>query len=422
MIRFLGVTSEAYLKIVDHRNFNPRIIEHLTDSNWLDNDNPSKYPHTFIEQLENPTLIWERVFKSQISEKSRDLLIVLASLPSEVFLDDLFQSFNSYCEIKGVKIDDFQFDEILKELEGNFTITKNSDYGIIISFHNPSLVDFIENFILSKSKALYDIVITAIFFEQIQFILNDSTRHKKYLNDNENSQKVLIETCQRLLKSRSSIFMNNLYSNRNKLNKNKQIKNIGIRFSYLCVKACNPDYGYLLQLITSEVKIIKKMIIDDCFANVQLASLVNKLLSTSVCSNEDRDVMLKHSKKNLFDRADNTSDVILIFEFLESFPHMKNPSTMVEINSKIESIVDNHSSEDDYQILSEELFYLNEIEDKCFMDVNKEILEIESRMEDIVESGGYVQDPDWDSDQSINGSEDGSISDDELRSMFSTLN
>jgi hypothetical protein len=55
----------------------------------------------------------------------------------------------------------------LKELESNFIcINKNGD-NLLIEFHNPSIRDFLSNYIRENSQVVRELIISGIYFEQI---------------------------------------------------------------------------------------------------------------------------------------------------------------------------------------------------------------------------------------------------------------
>ena len=53
-------------KIVDHRNYNPRIIEAMTDNLRTRNVPPVNYGDAFIHALDNPHQLWDTAFRTHI--------------------------------------------------------------------------------------------------------------------------------------------------------------------------------------------------------------------------------------------------------------------------------------------------------------------------------------------------------------------
>ena len=113
--------NRNYLKILNHANYNPRIIQFMTTKK-LDFD--GQYIDCFLEYLDNPRKIWEHAFENQLSVPAKNLLLVLLVLPDSVFYDDLKKSFDTYhelkCSIFGIARSSNDFRKSLKELDGNF--------------------------------------------------------------------------------------------------------------------------------------------------------------------------------------------------------------------------------------------------------------------------------------------------------------
>ena len=65
----------ALPNIIDHPNYNPRIIEWMTDQIRLIDITPSTYAKHFLYMLDHPTEIWDRAFREHIPPKARHLLI-----------------------------------------------------------------------------------------------------------------------------------------------------------------------------------------------------------------------------------------------------------------------------------------------------------------------------------------------------------
>ena len=68
------VTQRGYVQIVDHKNYNPRVIQYLTDVIWIGETPSTEYLALFLRNLDNPVEIWGHAFRNQLSDKSRHLL------------------------------------------------------------------------------------------------------------------------------------------------------------------------------------------------------------------------------------------------------------------------------------------------------------------------------------------------------------
>jgi hypothetical protein len=68
--------SGNYLQVINHRNFNPRLIEFVTDAQRFDGDDADAYWKYLVGTLNNPAAVWEHVYQSQLDDHSRLLLLL----------------------------------------------------------------------------------------------------------------------------------------------------------------------------------------------------------------------------------------------------------------------------------------------------------------------------------------------------------
>jgi len=162
--------DRSYMKIVDHPNFNPRIIEWMTDFIKETGVRSEEYVFSFLDNLKNPSRLWEHAFHNQISNASRHLCLVLATLPAEVFRSDLESAFWLFykrrAEQFGFQTMPNDFLKALKELEGSFIHTQRVGESDVVRFHNPSIKDFLEGYLSSSPTEVGAICSSAMFFDQ----------------------------------------------------------------------------------------------------------------------------------------------------------------------------------------------------------------------------------------------------------------
>jgi hypothetical protein len=159
--------NKNYLKIIEHPNYNPRIVEWMTKDN-LDLD--GQYIDFFMDFLNNPIALWEHIFENQLSDSSKNLLLVLSTLPDSVYYDDLKKAFDSYHKLKssilGFTMNMNDFKKSLKELDGNFLTIKKGNKGLVLEYNNASIEDFIDNYIVNNSDEFDFLCKSSVFFEQ----------------------------------------------------------------------------------------------------------------------------------------------------------------------------------------------------------------------------------------------------------------
>jgi len=170
------IKNRLYLKIVDHPNYNPRIIEQMTLPGRLYDVTHSDYGQVFLHNLTNPTEIWRHAFEEQLSEASRSTLIVMATSLEAIGLPELQEAVEAFhlakCQQFRIVSSPRDFHRSLKELEGNF-VTTSKDIkptgaeGIFVAYHNPSVRDFVRNYLGSAVRELTLLIQTSLSFEQL---------------------------------------------------------------------------------------------------------------------------------------------------------------------------------------------------------------------------------------------------------------
>lgn len=162
--------DKNYWKIIRHKNFNPRIVEQMTEFIAYLGVGSEEYVKEFLDNLDRPIRLWEHAFLNQISNASKNLLLVLASLQNITPITVLEQSFMSIQKYKiktyGSHADPDDFRKSLKELEGNFINISKWSSCCYISFHNPSVKDFIEDYLSKNYSEVVAICNSAEFFDQ----------------------------------------------------------------------------------------------------------------------------------------------------------------------------------------------------------------------------------------------------------------
>jgi hypothetical protein len=170
---------KGYQKIIDHKNFNPRIIEWMTEHVADLEIKSGDYLSHFMSNLDDPTRLWEHAFENQLSDAARHLLLVLASLPKDVRLEDLEMAFDSHhnysAQRYNLKTSPNDFTQALKELESNFVQVEQKNFDTLVRFHNPSVRDFLERRFAARLIEVAGLCESAMFYEQFVVLWNINT-------------------------------------------------------------------------------------------------------------------------------------------------------------------------------------------------------------------------------------------------------
>jgi len=168
------IKERSYKQIVRHPNYNPRIIEAMTETLNVRDIPASEYPKAFLENLSNPRRIWEVAFGSHLTAAGQNLLLVMCSLPHRILLDDAREAFEAFHRKRvqkyGYEGTAYDFSRALKALEGNFLTTHAGQNELTVTFHNPSVRDFLEEWIRQHPQDMEDLLEFAVYNEQVSAV------------------------------------------------------------------------------------------------------------------------------------------------------------------------------------------------------------------------------------------------------------
>jgi DNA polymerase III delta prime subunit len=139
-------------EIVDHGNYNPRIIEWMTDAIHIQDVEPDDYANAFLTALNNPSRLWDNAFRTHIDDKCRHLLFAMFFCSEYgVERDKLRQAYDplhtALCARYGVAHDPKDFEEAIRTLEGGFI--KINDRSI--SYISPSVRDYMAEYLIDSA-------------------------------------------------------------------------------------------------------------------------------------------------------------------------------------------------------------------------------------------------------------------------------
>ncbi|ESZ51717.1 hypothetical protein X731_03865 [Mesorhizobium sp. L2C054A000] len=135
-------------QIIDHPNYMPRLIESMTDQLLIQDIAPSDYPSAFLKTLNSPEKIWEKPYKSHISQRARVLLLCAfvagSRMRGGVRVDEIEPFFNRSLErfrlSSDPRVGGSMLEDTIREINSSFVTI---DEGIM-NFVNPSLQDYLD--------------------------------------------------------------------------------------------------------------------------------------------------------------------------------------------------------------------------------------------------------------------------------------
>lgn len=138
-------------RIIDHKNYMPRIVQWMTDQGRLEGVDAAGYPDYFLRTLEKPDRIWEKAFRKHISEQARLLLFCMLFIDRASFpypgvplarLEALFGSLAKKSKLAGATQSMSELCEsTIREVKSSFIVVEEDRANFI----NPSVLDFLSN-------------------------------------------------------------------------------------------------------------------------------------------------------------------------------------------------------------------------------------------------------------------------------------
>jgi len=164
--------NKAYKAVINHSNYNPRLIEGVVELASNNNIKAKDFSQTFLNYLDKPALLWSHVFENQISALSQNILLLQATFGSSVYLEDLEQVVSELSEDYKTKYNfaynPIDFKKAIKELETTFIKTNLShDLKSVVTFSNPSIRDFLVSYLNDNSVLKMDLTLNAYSYEQL---------------------------------------------------------------------------------------------------------------------------------------------------------------------------------------------------------------------------------------------------------------
>lgn len=163
------IINQNYLfKIISHTNYNPRIIESFTQNKLWKETTTKEFPSKLISLFDDPFLVWQHVYENQISSISRIVLNSILISGNEIEYNQLFNQVKCYIhENKNsfdFNVNNHNFKLAIRELE-NSLIQINKNYGgsLIVQYQNPSIQDFLVNYI-NKDIIAKEYLINSILY------------------------------------------------------------------------------------------------------------------------------------------------------------------------------------------------------------------------------------------------------------------
>lgn len=414
--------DNKYLKIIDHSNYNPRIIQLLTDPARMVGVDAAVYFEHFMNSLSDPVSIWRHAFEEQLSTSAKNLLIVMASMPPKMDIDYLESAFKAYhknsAKYFGHKHENEDFRRALKELDGDFTKTTSGYAGrITIIFHNPSIKDFLMNYLVRNQNLVLSIIKSSIYFDQLMRLWKHSLPNVS----NRTFEPLILENIDTFTEAMTSTIHSNSVGEHGYESKRHSYTYYGETYLESKIQFISKIAGiinhpplklFLDQLLKEEIHNLKNRKGN----RRELTGMLEDLEELEGISINTLDELKISVKDFLMSRLFYTDDYEHVLDYKDLYPDLIDDYELSIIKDGLEEIEPSDTQNPDN--IRDEAHQLYELADRLGIDLEQKLDDFEDIASDL-ESQVPSDDDNWDGTTDSSG--DTEASDTEIKSVFSTL-
>lgn len=164
-----------FLKIVKHKNYNPRIIEYVCNKKHFGQISAANYADFVMKCLDRPEQIWRNEYERRLSPTDRILLTTLYSLTSTFVPVELVQAcYNHRLEkTYGIDLSINNFEQSLTRLMDSMLKVIEVKGKRMLTAANPSVNDFIESLMQENIPEKNAILKSSISVIQLKRLLDE---------------------------------------------------------------------------------------------------------------------------------------------------------------------------------------------------------------------------------------------------------
>ncbi|WP_447642450.1 MULTISPECIES: nSTAND3 domain-containing NTPase [Chitinophagaceae] len=407
---------KKYSQLINHPNYNPRIIETIVQRKIWEHCQANQFATAFKSFLDNPESVWLYAFENSLDKFSQYALIVLLSMGTPVTIGDWEKALKEFLVVNAYKFqinyDSIIFERALRELENTFIKTQKDSYStIVVEYQNPSIQDFLVNYLKGKNDLIGSILDAALFTNQfftvfITIATDDTKHNRKILLDKDSIEIAATRLIKVFSELRSCRATKHVY----RRNDSTYFWDSTSNYKYEFLKTVYTEIGSHNKLVSDLVhnQFQKHIYIDD-FSYSEHQSYIDLL------QNLDKSKLTFEEEKLLEFQLEKITwlDNLELFSKLENiFPttYEKVTAEQAFVDRVGEIVAEEMSSVDDSDLES----FKNQVEDiSSLYDLSlaEELEELETRWKDYAarldfEAESYIEDRTRDADERNEMSED----------------
>lgn len=199
--------NKNYWKIINHENYNPRLIEFITNPYNLNDLVTDEYLSFILQKLDNPEEVWKHSFENQIDQDDRILILTLFTLNNQSLIGHLevayFERLKFEVNNYGYTISTNSFRNSMKRLLDGYINSTLDEKVQTINILNPSIGDFITNYLKNSKEERFKITNSLKFYKQY---LKVYQFYKEIITDNSDDYyKEIVEIIHLIYSKRNDI-------------------------------------------------------------------------------------------------------------------------------------------------------------------------------------------------------------------------
>lgn len=168
------IDNKLYQDIINHKNYNPRIIEYIVLSAKSKRVSPSEYAKLIKDSLEHPKEIWKTEYDNRLQEEDRIFLNTLYSLTNNMISENVLKECFNY-RIKDKSDTTINhFNSSLNRLVDSMVKIIDRNETRMIGVFNPSVNDFLSKHIDDNTIEKEKIIENSRSILQLKKLLNST--------------------------------------------------------------------------------------------------------------------------------------------------------------------------------------------------------------------------------------------------------
>lgn len=186
------IKNAKYMEIVKSKNFNPRIIDYMTEESKYKNIQPKNYVHEILEALKKSEYAWNDEFCYKIRKTDRIFLYTLYSISSHKVKEKILKrAFLERLKFENIDTTMNIYEDTLKRLNESFVKIIVTPKGRYITALNPSINDFIDKKLSENEMEQEKIKKCIVAVEQCERLIKTDAEKKEFISKKIEQEKFL---------------------------------------------------------------------------------------------------------------------------------------------------------------------------------------------------------------------------------------